>query len=118
MQPPGYKNSLIRDTSGSILLVELPNARNCAGNDWPSFCAGPGPSSPYTTSGCGISDDCIQTGTALDAMNYGSIGYELHSGRFNYLFFDGHVEALKIQDTVGSGTTALPAGAWTIHQGD
>ena len=41
--PPGYKTSVVRDVSGTILLVELPNGRNIAGNDWPSFCAGPGP---------------------------------------------------------------------------
>ena len=43
LDPPGYKTNLVRDPSGTILLVELPNGRNVAGNDWPSFCAGPGP---------------------------------------------------------------------------
>jgi prepilin-type processing-associated H-X9-DG protein len=35
-------------------------------------------------------------------MNYGSVNYGLRSRRFNYLFHDGHVEPLKIEETVGS----------------
>jgi prepilin-type N-terminal cleavage/methylation domain-containing protein len=45
-EPPGFKESTVRDPAGTILLVELPNGRNAAGNDWPSFCAGPGPRGP------------------------------------------------------------------------
>jgi len=112
--PPGYKNDIIKDPSGTILLVELPNARNIAGNDWPSFCAGPGPTTAYT----GITPDCLQTGDATATMNYGSVSYGLHNGRFDYLFHDGHVETLKIQETVGSGTTNAPKGMWTIVSGD
>lgn len=118
-EPPGLKTSLIRDTSGSILLVELPNAKNCCGNDWPSFCAGPGdPTSPSLPAyaGAGVNADCLQTGNAAAANSYGSVAYALHSKRFNYLFFDGHVEALRIEDTVGSGTLAIPKGMWTIMQ--
>jgi prepilin-type N-terminal cleavage/methylation domain-containing protein/prepilin-type processing-associated H-X9-DG protein len=120
-EPPGYKTSIIRDTAGTILLVELPNGRNISGNDWPSFCAGPGPTSPYTTSS-GITPDCLQTAdasaAALPNMNYGFLTSGLHSKRFNYLFHDSHVEALKTEETVGSGTTATPKGMWTITQGD
>src|SRR6266853_1927672 len=39
--PPGYKSSVVKDHAGTILLAEVPNGRNMAGNDWPSFCAGP-----------------------------------------------------------------------------
>ena len=34
------------DQAGTIMLAELANGRNMAGNDWPSFCAGPGPTAP------------------------------------------------------------------------
>jgi prepilin-type N-terminal cleavage/methylation domain-containing protein/prepilin-type processing-associated H-X9-DG protein len=113
-EPPGYKTSVIKDPAGTILLVELPNARNCAGNDWPSFCAGPGPTTAYS----GITEDCRQTGNATATKNYGSVNYGLHSKRFNYLFHDGHVEALKIEETIGGGTTAAPKGMWTMTPGD
>ncbi len=112
--PPGYKTDVIRDPAGTILVVELPNARNIAGNDWPSFCAGPGPNTAYS----GITPDCLQTGNANATMVYGSVSYGLHSGRFNYLFHDGHVEPLKIEQTIGSGTTNAPKGMWTMAPGD
>jgi len=113
---PGYKTDVIKDPSGTILLVELPNARNVAGNNWPSFCAGPGPTTAYSS--YGITPDCIQTGDATATMNYGSVNYGLHSRRFNYLFHDGHVEPLKIEETIGSGTTNAPKGMWTMTPGD
>jgi prepilin-type processing-associated H-X9-DG protein len=115
-ESPGYKTDVIKDPSGTILLVELPNARNVAGNDWPSFCAGPGPTTAYSSAG--ITPDCIQTGDATATMNYGSVNYGLHSKRFNYLFHDGHVEPLKIGETIGSGTTNAPKGMWTMTPGD
>jgi prepilin-type N-terminal cleavage/methylation domain-containing protein/prepilin-type processing-associated H-X9-DG protein len=111
--PPGYKTSVVRDVTGTILLVELPNGRNIAGNDWPSFCAGPGP-----TVGNGLTADCYQTGDATATMNYGSVNYGLHGGRFNYLFHDGHVEMLRIGETIGSGTLAAPKGMWTMTPAD
>ena len=117
-EPPGYKTGIIKDPAGTILLVELPNSRNIAGNDWPSFCAGPGPTTDPSYSGGGISGDCIQTGDSSATMNYGSVNYGLHSKRFNYLFHDGHVEPLKIEETIGSGTTDAPKGMWTMTPGD
>ena len=114
--PPGYKVSVVKDPAGTILLVELPNGRNVAGNDWPSFCAGPGPVSSYSS--FGITPDCIQTGDATATMNYGSVSYGLHSKRFNYLFHDGHVEVLKNDETYGSGSKAAPKGMWTMTPGD
>jgi prepilin-type N-terminal cleavage/methylation domain-containing protein/prepilin-type processing-associated H-X9-DG protein len=107
-EPPGYKTSIIKDPAGTILLVELPNAKNIAGNDWPSFCAGPGPFVP-----AGVTADCVQTGNSTATINYG-----LHSKRFNYLFHDGHVEPLKSDETIGSGTTNAPKGMWTMTPGD
>ena len=109
----GYKVSQIQDMSGTILLAELANGRNMAGNDWPSFCAGPGP---------GNSDpNLYQINTAPpSAVNhgYGYVSYGLHSQRFNYLFHDGHVGLHKITETVGRGNVGVPYGMWTMRAGD
>ena len=112
-EPPGYKVGLVKDPAGTILLVEEPNARNIAGNDWPSFCAGPGPFVP-----AGVTADCVQTGDSTATMNFGSVSYGIHNKRFNYLFHDGHVEALRIEETLGTGTSNAPAGMWTMTPGD
>jgi prepilin-type processing-associated H-X9-DG protein len=112
-EPPGYKASAIKDHAGTILLAELPNGENMAGNDWPSFCAGPVYSSANFS---GLDANCFQIGTS--GFNYGSVGYGLHSYRFNYLFHDGHVSTLKYMDTVGSGKTTAPRGMWTMLAGD
>ena len=39
-----------------------------------------------------------------------------HSGRFNYLFVDGHLQSLRPTDTIapGGGLT-MPCGIWTIN---
>jgi prepilin-type N-terminal cleavage/methylation domain-containing protein/prepilin-type processing-associated H-X9-DG protein len=116
-EPRGYKVAQVADQAGTILLAELANGRNMAGNDWPSFCAGPGPSVPN-----GANEDCIQTTrtprvSATD-HTYGSLSYGLHSLRFNYLFHDGHVGLHKTTETVGRGTVTDPAGMWTMVVGD
>src|SRR5262249_19607638 len=84
-EPPGYKESAIEDPAGTILLAELPNGRNAAGNDWPSFCAGPGSGVPG-----GLTPDCVQISKASTFNNvaYGAAAYGLHGRRFNYLFHD------------------------------
>ena len=109
----GYKVSQIRDVTGTILLAELANGRNMAGNDWPSFCAGPGP---------GSSDpNLYQINTAPPSASnhgYGYLSYGLHSRRFNYLFHDGHVGLHKIEETVGRGNVAMPRGMWTMVASD
>ena len=114
-EPPGYKESAIEDVSGTILLAELPNGRNAAGNDWPSFCAGPGSNVPS-----GVTEDCVQLGkaTTFNKIAYGSAAYGLHARRFNYLFHDGHVQIHKVTETVGTGTTNAPKGMWTMTSGD
>jgi prepilin-type N-terminal cleavage/methylation domain-containing protein/prepilin-type processing-associated H-X9-DG protein len=109
--PPGYKSSLVADPVGTILLAEQPEGGNIAGNDYPSFCMGPtgpanaGDQTPYQ----------IVTG---GSQTYGNSAYGLHSHRFNYLFHDGHVEALKIEQTIGTGTLTAPKGMWTVVAGD
>ena len=113
--PPGYKNSVIKDVSGTILLTELPNGRNLAGNDWPSFCAGPA----YSVMAFpGLNDpDCFQIATN-SVYGYGLQSYTLHARRFNYLMHDGHVDCLKVENTVGTGSVTRPKGMWTITVGD
>jgi prepilin-type N-terminal cleavage/methylation domain-containing protein/prepilin-type processing-associated H-X9-DG protein len=109
--PPGYKSNFVTDPAGTILLAEQPEGGNIAGNDYPSFCMGPtgpanaGDQTPYQ----------IVTG---GSQTYGNSAYGLHSHRFNYLFHDGHVEALKIEQTVGTGTLTAPKGMWTVVSGD
>jgi prepilin-type N-terminal cleavage/methylation domain-containing protein/prepilin-type processing-associated H-X9-DG protein len=116
-EPRGFRVSSVADQAGTILLAELANGRNMAGNDWPSFCAGPGPAVPG-----GVSEDCVQTTTTANvratAHTYGSLSYGLHSQRFNYLFHDGHVGLHQTTQTVGSGTIANPKGMWTMVAGD
>ncbi|MHB8522407.1 MAG: prepilin-type N-terminal cleavage/methylation domain-containing protein [Limisphaerales bacterium] len=110
-EPRGYKDSVVADPAGTLLLVEQSEGGNIAGNDWPSFCMGPtGPAAdqdqtPYQ----------IVTG---GRQNWGGATYGLHAGRFNYLFHDGHVAIHKITETVGAGTTNAPRGMWTMKPGD
>jgi prepilin-type N-terminal cleavage/methylation domain-containing protein/prepilin-type processing-associated H-X9-DG protein len=116
-EPRGLKVNQVTDQAGTILLAELANGRNMAGNDWPSFCAGPGPAVPG-----GVSEDCIQTTTVARISGtdhtYGSLSYGLHSKRFNYLFHDGHVGLHTTTETVGRGNALNPMGMWTMAAGD
>jgi prepilin-type processing-associated H-X9-DG protein len=114
-EPPGYKETVIGDPAGTILLAELPNGRNAAGNDWPSFCAGPGTGTPG-----GVTPDCVQLSrsSSFNNISYGTAAYGLHGRRFNYLFHDTHVTVHRVTDTVGSGTTNAPRGMWTMTPGD
>lgn len=114
-EPRGFNESVIKDPAGTILLAELPNGRNVAGNDWPSFCAGPGSGTPG-----GITPDCVQLAksSTFNNISYGSAAYGLHAKRFNYLFHDGHVSIHKVTETVGIGTTNAPRGMWTMTTED
>jgi prepilin-type processing-associated H-X9-DG protein len=103
----GYKASVIKDPSGTILLEEEPNIQNVVGNIWPCICNGP--------KGSG---DLYQMDPAPDAKNFGNDEYGIHSKRFNYLFHDNHVEALRIEQTVGKGILTNPRGMWTVARGD
>lgn len=109
----GYKGDLVAAPSDTLLLVEQPNGRNVAGNDWPSFSVGPteGSGNPG-----GFSGGCFQI--SASQHSYGNAAYGLHKGRFNYLFHDGHVSIHRITDTIGTGTTNAPRGMWTITPED
>jgi prepilin-type N-terminal cleavage/methylation domain-containing protein/prepilin-type processing-associated H-X9-DG protein len=108
----GYKSSVLKAPSGTINLVEQPSGDNTCGNVWPSFSLGP--YNPYSGQGTG---ECYQT-DPNDPNNQGLALYKLQDFHFNYLFFDGHVSLLTMQQTVGSGTTNLPKGMWTIAPND
>jgi prepilin-type N-terminal cleavage/methylation domain-containing protein/prepilin-type processing-associated H-X9-DG protein len=103
----GYKTTVVKDPAGTILMVEEPNIQNVVGNIWPCVCLGP--------QGTG---DLYQLDPSPDAKNFGNDQYGIHSKRFNYLFHDNHVQALKIEQTVGTGTLSNPRGMWTVWQGD
>ncbi len=111
--PPGYKSGAVPSPSDTLLLVEQPNGRNIAGNDWPSFSVAPteGAGNP-----AGFTGDCFQI--SKSQFGYGKAAYGLHGGRFNYLFHDGHVAIHRITETVGLGTTNAPKGMWTVTPGD
>lgn len=73
--------------------------------------------------GAGPPADLYQTdpaspGLSAASHNFGSGSYGLHSKRFDYLFHDGHVQTLKMSDTVGKGSLTDPKGMWTIATGD
>jgi prepilin-type N-terminal cleavage/methylation domain-containing protein len=107
---PSYKTSLIKDPTGTILLVEQTGWQNIANDQWPSSSLGPvAPNSPDLYQ--------MDNGTAA-TPNYGRAVYKAHSTQFNYLFHDNHIESLKIERTIGAGTTNAPRGMWTIAPND
>jgi prepilin-type N-terminal cleavage/methylation domain-containing protein len=113
---PSYKTSVVVQPSGTILLVEEPNGVNVAENVWPCMCLG-----PYSTDtgpvGQGDGGDVYQI-DPNDPNNQGLALYKKQGNQFNYLFHDNHVSAYAIQQTVGTGTTNLPLGMWTITPND
>jgi prepilin-type N-terminal cleavage/methylation domain-containing protein/prepilin-type processing-associated H-X9-DG protein len=109
----GFKSTVVRDNSGTILLVEQPSEQNICGQAWPSWSLGPqapGASDLYQT-------DNPAAGSA-SSRNFGATAYGLHSQRFNYLFHDAHVDTLKMEQTTGKGNLQNPLGMWTVAQGD
>jgi prepilin-type N-terminal cleavage/methylation domain-containing protein/prepilin-type processing-associated H-X9-DG protein len=110
----GYKTSVVRDPSRNILLCENAMGQQCAGNEWTCCCLGPqnngGNSVQFQTD---PAVNGIQNPSSTTAVNEGLLLYKAHANRFNYAFCDGHVQALRIQDTVGSGTLRSPQGMWT-----
>ena len=111
----GYKTSVVTDPAGTILLAEEPNIQNVVGNIWPCICNGPlAPPAVAGTAGA----DLYQLDLSPSAKNFGNNQYGLHSKRFNYLFHDNHVQALKIEQTVGRGILTTPRGMWTVTAGD
>jgi prepilin-type N-terminal cleavage/methylation domain-containing protein/prepilin-type processing-associated H-X9-DG protein len=106
-----YTSAVVKDPAGTILLSEEANFQNVVGNVWPSIMCGP------VIAGA---NDLYQMDTSLNPAdhNYGRQHYKVHNNRYNYLFHDNHVDTLRIEVTVGIGTTNDPQGMWTVTSGD
>lgn len=110
-----FKSLTVQDPSGTFLLVELPNGQGAAGNQWPSICFGIyGRSALHQI----YPNAPPQDPSVGEGINQGEALYKLHGNRFNYLFSDGHVETLPVEETYGSGSRFNPRGMWTIYRGD
>jgi len=106
-----FKNSVVTDPSGSILLAEQATQNSFVGNVWPAVCNGP--------AGAGVNSELYQINpTSNQQGNQGKTLYRIHGSRFNYLFHDYRVEALKTNETIGSGGLWAPKGMWTVVAGD
>jgi prepilin-type processing-associated H-X9-DG protein len=116
----GYPTSVVKDYAGTILLAEEATGQQAVGNQWPCICNG-----PLIADG-GANGNLYQIDTragpqdpnAMQGVNQGQALYRAHRNRFNYLFHDNHVEALRYEDTVGGGTPTQPRGMWTVTPGD
>jgi prepilin-type processing-associated H-X9-DG protein len=112
----GYNATAVQDPSGTILLCENTSGQQCAGNIWTCICDGPQSISAnelYQIDNSGLQDPTVQT-----SVNQGALLYKAQKNRFNYVFNDGHVETLRIEQTIGSGTLTVPKGMWTAKLGD
>ena len=124
----GYKTSVVKDPGGTILLTEEASSMHCAGNIWPCTCFCP-QATDGSANGWGnfyqidlATANFTATQFTAGGYNQGSQLYKAHNNRFNYLFHDGHVEALRIEDTIGTASGAFklihPKGMWTVVAGD
>jgi len=114
LNSPSYKTSVVVQPAGTILLAEVPNGLNIAGNTWPCICLGP----YYPKSGGDGSEADMYQIAPKDPDNQGPALYKLHGNKFDYLFHDNHVSSYSIEQTVGTGTTSAPKGMWTIDPND
>ena len=113
--PLGYPTSVVRDPAGTFMLVENTHGQQIAGNIWTCICIGPQGSGDLFQIDPAAKPQDPTSGTSV---NEGQLLYAAQRNRFNYAFHDGHVEALKIEDTVGSGTITTPKGMWSVRAGD
>ena len=111
----GYKSTVVRDPSGSLLLVEAPQGQQTVGNEWTGCCNAPENGAGSTDAGIFCQIDVSNPIQLPDqpGVCQGQLLYKAHKNRFNYLFTDGHVEGLKVEQTIGSGTLVNPKGMWT-----
>lgn len=115
----GYKTSVVRDPAGSILLCENTHGQQIAGNIWTCACLGPlNPGGGNTDQFQTDTNTAQQNPASSTSVNQGIFLYQAHQNSFNYAFHDGHVAALTMQQTVGSGTLTAPKGMWTVAPGD
>ena len=119
---PGYKVTVVRHPSGTIELCENTHGQQAAGNQWTCACIAP--EAPSGGSGNNNNDPyqlCYpivpQNPDSFSVSeNQGALVYQRQNMRFNYLFHDGHVSTMKIEDTIGSGTITAPQGMWSVAQ--
>ncbi|HTY88618.1 MAG TPA: DUF1559 domain-containing protein [Candidatus Acidoferrum sp.] len=124
----GYKTSVVKDPAGTILLAEQAASEGAEGNIWPCVSAG-----PYCNGGSWSAlyqyDASASAKDPLYLFNNGSTSegqllYPAHGNRFNYLCHDGHVAALRMEDTVGKASgppnlkLSYPLGMWTVKPND
>jgi prepilin-type N-terminal cleavage/methylation domain-containing protein/prepilin-type processing-associated H-X9-DG protein len=118
---PGYGSlgvslGRIDDPSGTIMVCEHPSQWNDYGYDAESGCGCP--------DGLVSPDDFCMGVEAYDQDKSG-LYPPWHSGGWNYLFVDGHVQWLTPWQTLGPGkgkippgTPGKPYGMWTPQAGD
>jgi prepilin-type processing-associated H-X9-DG protein len=104
----------VRDPSRNILLCENVEGQNCAQNVWTCCCIGPvSPGVMQNPLYQICSNSPPQDPNAIQGVSQGYLHYAAHKYRFNYAFVDGHVQALKVEQTIGNGTLAQPRGMWS-----
>jgi prepilin-type processing-associated H-X9-DG protein len=117
----GYATSVVRDPTGSLLLVEDAGGQQAEGNNWTCACIGPESAQNGSPNGNLYQIDTTappQNSSSMNGVSQGALLYKAHGNQFNYLFCDGHVQPLTIEQTIGTGTLAAPAGMWTVKAGD
>ena len=116
----GYKTSVVKDASGTILLAEESGGQQIVGNEWTCICNGPQTSSGSANGNLYQIDTRArpQDANSGNGVNQGAALYRQHLNRFDYLFCDNHVEILRMEQTIGSGTLAAPRGMWTVSPTD
>ena len=115
----GVRLGQIDDPAGTIMVAERPNRFNNYGYVSNSDVGCPDGSVDYD-------DFCNFGGYYYDQANRGNPdAHPWHSGGWNYLFVDGHVQWLTPWQTLGKGkgkippgTLGKPWGMWTPQAGD
>ena len=111
----GYPSTTVKDPSGTFILVENTHGQQTAGNIWTCICIAPqGSGDLYQIDPLAKAQDP----SSQNSVNQGNLLYRAQNNRFNYAYCDGHVETLKIEQSIGSGTLTAPKGGWTVAPGD
>ncbi|MFA6543379.1 MAG: type II secretion system protein [Limisphaerales bacterium] len=100
-----FRAGQLNDPVGTITMTEYPHYQNWAGgSEIP----------PVANANSHILNTTVANTPSgpLTVANY-------HSGRFNYVLADGHVDLLRPDKTLGTGTTlTVQTGMWTVKAGD
>lgn len=120
---PGFPDTVVRHPSGSLMLVELAQSQNAAGNTWGCCCCAPYNGDNNAWGSLYQIDPTAPTDPATletGSYNEGALLYRAQRNRFEYAFHDGHVEALTYQQTWALGSLGrminynVPNGMWNI----